>query len=196
MNQNCKSNLIEVSGFGTLRPFYLASTEVTQQEYFAVMGENPSESLGDSKPVHNVSIYDAMKYCNKLSKKEGLSPYYIFTDFQVICNKNSLGYRLPTPDEWVLAGGDLMNCRNLDDFAWYKKTGKKLMEVGQKLPNQYGLYDMLGNVSEWCWDDGIFSDYGGNFKNDKKFLLKFENNGHCGDLSYNRVGFRIAKSIL
>ncbi len=149
------------------RPFYLGVTEVTQGQYQAVMGENPSTFKGsDDLPVEKVSWLDAVKFCNKLSEREGRKPYYrIAGDTVTIAGGN--GYRLPTEAEWEYAcragrstrypSGDDEN--GLGEYAWYEKNSdSKTHPVGQKKRNEWGLYDMLGNVWEWCWD-GYTADY-------------------------------------
>ena len=146
------------------RPFYLGKHEVTQGEYQAVMGENPSEFKGsDHLPVESVSWLDAVMFCNMLSDRDGRKLYYrIDGDELVIAGGN--GYRLPTEAEWEYAcraghttlypfGDDVST---LDEHAWYERNSEgKTHAVGQKRPNAWGLCDMLGNVCEWCsdWED-------------------------------------------
>ena len=146
------------------KPFYLGTYPVTQREWKAVMGNNPSHFKGDDLPVENVSWYDVQEFIKKLSEKEG-------------GNK----YRLPSEAEWEYA------CRSgtttsysfgddeskLGDYAWYgDNSGRKTHNVGQKKPNPWGMYDMHGNVWEWIQDkfhgyykgapsNGSAWDYGG-----------------------------------
>ena len=139
------------------RAFLIGTTPVTQGEYEAVLGENPSTFEGDDHPVENVSWFDAVRFCNALSRAVGLDEAYI-VDGENVRWKGwaSGGYRLPTEAEWEYA------CRagtigerygDLDDIAWYcENSGNATHPVGLKQPNAWGLYDTLGNVHEWCWD--------------------------------------------
>ena len=157
------------------RPFYLGTYELTQAQYEAVMGENPSRFSAtgggkekvagqstDQHPVEQVSWVDAVRFCNKLSEREGMNPFYQIKgeDVSVPQWKGS-GYRLPTEAEWEYA------CRagsktwfsfgdeqaGLGEHGWFAgNAGSRHHPVGQLVPNGFGLYDMHGNVWEWCWD--------------------------------------------
>ena len=130
------------------KPFYMGMTEVTQAQYEAVMGKNPSNFKGGTYPVETVSWNDATEFCKKLSEK------------------TQQAVRLPTEAEWEYACragsktgfsfGDAESA--LGDYAWYHgNSGGTTHPVGQKKPNAWGLYDMHGNVWEWCAD--WYGDY-------------------------------------
>jgi formylglycine-generating enzyme required for sulfatase activity len=137
------------------RAYCMKATEVTQGEWQAVMGSNPShfKNCGANCPVEKVSWDDAVGYANALSRREGLPECYAGSTFAGLgCS----GYRLPTEAEWeyaARAGTTAATYGNLDSVAWYdKNSGSATHPVGQKQPNAWGLYDMLGNVLEWTGD--------------------------------------------
>ncbi|MCQ2610863.1 MAG: formylglycine-generating enzyme family protein [Treponema sp.] len=164
--------------------FKMSSTEITQDFYYDVMGNNPSvnKSLTELLPVENVSWFDAVAFCNKLSVLKGLTPVYSvngetditkwewvkeqyygeeakeYVNGEIIADQTASGFRLPTIEEWKYAakGGEDFRYAGSDDLnevAWYKENSDgKPHAVAQKKPNKYGLYDMTGNVCEWCWD--------------------------------------------
>jgi formylglycine-generating enzyme required for sulfatase activity len=139
--------------------FYMDKYLVTQEQYQRVMGENPSRWKADKNPVEQVRWSDAVKFCNERSHLEGLQPCYDLETWQ--CNFDANGYRLPTEAEWEYAcragtqtayffGSDHSK---LTDYAWFdKNSGRHPQPVGQKRPNPWGLYDICGNVWQWCND--------------------------------------------
>jgi formylglycine-generating enzyme required for sulfatase activity len=149
------------------RSFYLGKYPVTQLEYRKVLKTNPSEFKGGNLPVETVTWYDAVKYCNARSRKEGLSPAYTVNGETISWNRNASGYRLPTEAEWEYACRAGTTTRyytgNSADAAfkaaaWYDENSRnKTHPVGEKSPNAWGICDMMGNVWEWCWD--WYGDY-------------------------------------
>ena len=157
-------------------------TEVHQTLYKWVMGWNPSNFKGDDKPVESVSWYDAIYFCNALSIILRYTPVYSVngtTDVTkwnytphkgtsisgtITQNINADGYRLPTVEEWQYAAKGGQNytysgSNDIDEVAWYSGNSSHTYPVARKKPNGYGLYDMSGNVSEWCW--GVDPNYSG-----------------------------------
>ncbi|WP_307786209.1 formylglycine-generating enzyme family protein [Okeania sp. KiyG1] len=149
----------------TLQPFYMSKYPITQAQYQAIMGENPSDVEGENRPVECVSWYNATEFCQKLSQKTGKT------------------YRLPSESQWEYA------CRAgtttpfyfgetiTSELVNYNPKGEDLEEttdVGSFPPNAFGLYDMHGNVWEWCADDwhdnyeGAPTDGSAWLKNDEK----------------------------
>jgi formylglycine-generating enzyme required for sulfatase activity len=151
------------------RPFYVGVYPVTQREYMQLIKKNPSHFSGnDSDPVESVSWFDAIEFCNALSRKESLPLFYKIEGQTIeVADWNGTGYRLPTEAEWEYtcrAGTTTrysfgVSENALDQYAWYSAdSSSKPHPVGQKRPNSWGLHDMHGNVWEWCWD-GYDADY-------------------------------------
>ena len=140
------------------RGFLMGKYSVTQGQWKKVMGKNPSVcDYGDDYPVDGVNWFDAVEFCNRLSALSALKPAYRIIGDGVTWDRTASAYRLPTEAEWEYAarGGKDGEVRygSLGDVAWYDGNSEsKTHPVGKKRPNGFGLYDMLGNVWEWCWD--------------------------------------------
>lgn len=155
----------------TLNAFQIGATEITQGQYKAVTGVNPSTFTGDDNlPVTNVSADEALIFCNKLSEAAGMEPCYDPKTGK--CNFSKNGFRLPTEAEWEYAcragtrtqfsTGDTE--KDLDRAGWYiVNSGGRTHPVSQKKPNAWGIYDMHGNVFEFCYDGYDERYTGGNY---------------------------------
>ena len=191
-----------------IQPFLLAKYAVTMKLYDAITNSTLNNFDENHKPVVNISWNDAISFCNVLSKKAGLKEYYSISDGgQIVkCNLGSNGYRLPSEAEWQYACKASTNgytYGKLHDIAWYNENSNgEIHDVGQKEPNAWGLYDMLGNVWEWCYDlydETVYGSYrifrGGSWA---------ETARGCGATCRRRshptfhiddLGFRLARSI-
>jgi len=184
----------------TLSSFYIAKYPVTQKQWMALMGENPSVYKGDDMPVNNITWHKTQYFINYLNE---------------ITGKN---YRLPTEAEWEFAarGGNksegyrYSGSDNLDEVAWFLDNSEgKLHPVGKKKPNELGIYDMSGNIREWCSD---WHDYyldipqinptgpekgryhltrGGYFNTNNHFCIVWARNAVLHDPVFFTFGFRL-----
>jgi formylglycine-generating enzyme len=143
----------------TVQAFYIDKYPVTQELYETMLGVNPSKRKEPKNPVERTQWTEAVRFCNKCSEIDGLTPCYDLAAWE--CNFNANGYRLPTEAEWEYAcraGSSAKYCfgdaeSDLANYAWLKPHSQgKPHPVGEKQPNSWGLYDMHGNVWQWCND--------------------------------------------
>ncbi len=191
-----------------IQPFELSKYLVTQELYLQVMSVNPSVYAGANKPVENVSWYDAILFCNALSVIDGLESYYsIDLDSESVeLNQTVKGYRLPTDAEWEYscrAGSRAVQYGDIEDIAWFEGNSENITHnVGLKEPNDFGLFDMLGNVWEWCWDlydPEVYGSYrvfrGGGWYDSSRGCLASNRRRSHPTYKVDDLGFRIARAI-
>ena len=189
-----------------LKPFYMGKYQVTQAEWKAVMKRNPSQFMGDDLPVENVTWDEVQEFCKKLSRN---------TD---------RAYRLPSEAEWeyaARAGSEGDFCFGddeslLGDYAWYGESNGQTHPVGSKKPNKWGLYDVHGNVLEWC-EDGYHGNYdrapddgkpwessvlaaarvvrGGSWRLNAVYCRSAYRDWNTPGVRYNGVGFRLSRTL-
>lgn len=177
----CYENEVFVSGNNEISSFYIQKYNTTVEEYNYFLKETGEKTNYNDdtwqyadKPLYeiitnekcavaNISFLEVVKYANWLSKIKNLQEVYLITeDGKIEWNKNAKGYRLPTCKEWEWAakGGNLSKgykypgSNNLDEVSWYRNNSGDVIHIpGMKKPNELGIYDMFGNVGEWCWDE-------------------------------------------
>ena len=205
----------------TVAPFLLSKHEVSQKEFSKVMNVNPTNVKGDSLPVSTVTWYDAVLYCNARSKAEGRDTVYTYSsvrgfpgngvidlpDFSIDSAAN--GYYLPTKQQWEFAAragsqeqffwGDDETADSVGQYVVYTgNSGGKINTVTSKKPNGFGLYDMLGNVSEWTESrhgvhTGYFVHKGGAYNSAPYALsLSSDETGLVQSAKFGTIGFRVA----
>lgn len=191
-----------------IETFLLLKYPVTQDLYFEVTNESPSTFVGNLHPVETVTFKDAVGFCNKLSAQNGLTACYVVHEQsgEITFEKTANGFRLPTEAEWEYAckaGTTGIRYGELELIAWYKDNSEnETHSVGQKQPNAWGLYDMLGNVWEWCsdlYDTEVYGSYrifrGGGFCDvERSIMATTRRRSHPLKFKIDDLGFRIAKN--
>lgn len=188
--------------------FLLAPVPVTKALYYSIVQKTGEPNARPLAPVVNVSWNDAVSFCNLLSLHSGLKEYYSASDEgeSVVCNWGADGYRLPTEAEWQYAckaGSTGYRYGELDEIAWYHENAEGMVhEVGKKLPNAWGLYDMLGNVWEWCWDqydENVYGPYrvfrGGSWAEEARGCGATCRRRSHPTFRIDDLGFRLARSL-
>jgi formylglycine-generating enzyme required for sulfatase activity len=190
--------------------FRLAPYPVTRELYRAVRGEAPASSAGPRTPVTEASWKEAVRFCNLLSQATGLESCYSIGDDpdgqDVVCDWEADGYRLPSEAEWEYAcraGTSGVRYGELDEIAWYRgNSGGEVHDVATKAPNAWGLYDMIGNVWEWCWDvydPRVYGPYrvfrgGGGYDGPRGCRASCRRKSHP-TFRIDDLGFRLARSL-
>ena len=190
-----------------INPFLLGKFPVTQEMYLEITNEDPSTIKGNRHPVETITWKEAITFCNNLSIKTGLNPCYQQKDNETITfDITADGFRLPTEAEWEYAcKAQTQGIRygELKNIAWYKENSEKLSHiVGQKEPNSWGLYDMLGNVWEWCsdiYDETVYGSYrilrgGGWADEERSVMATTRRRSHPLKFKIDDLGFRIARN--
>lgn len=182
-------------------PFAIAEHLVTVDLYTRVAGGPDAR-----RPVTDISWFDAVRFCNALSVRDGLRPAYAVDGEDVTWDRSADGFRLPTDAEWehaCRAGTGGPRYGPLDDVAWYRgNSGERIHDVGAKAPNPWGLSDVLGNAWEWCWDlydPEVYGSYrvlrgGGWFDEHWSCRASVRRRSHP-TLRIDDVGFRLARTL-
>jgi len=211
-----------------VKSFYIAQYMVTQKEYYSIMKHEMPLVENENLPIYGISWFEAIEFCNKLSIKHELEPVYtifydrikqqeesfIIYEWNVVhWNKKANGYRLPTNTEWECAiradtrtpyyTGDTISINNANFNLYYPELGKTvIMPVGSYAPNPWGLYDMAGNVWEWCWDWSEISATssgkvirGGSFSSPVINLRSAAGSTAPIDNKNSNISFRLVRSV-
>ncbi|MFE6237545.1 formylglycine-generating enzyme family protein [Cellulosimicrobium sp. NPDC057862] len=198
-----------------LEPFHVARTPVTVGHHRAVLDADPlrprpggdPSAVDDDVPVHGVTWFEAVRWCNAASRVAGLDPAYRVEGRDVRWDVRSAGYRLPTEAEWehaCRAGTSGPRYGPVGDVAWTADDdvdGPR--PVATRLPNAFGVHDMLGNVWEWCWDYADTARYGeyrslrGGGWADRPWSVRAGvRRGSAPDARIEDVGLRVARGAV
>jgi formylglycine-generating enzyme required for sulfatase activity len=158
MGSISSSDEMPVHEVNITRSFLISQYEIDQRTYISIMNENPSSIIDRRLPVDSLKWLDAVKFCNALSNIQGLDSCYKITGEEVTWVDTANGWRLPTEAEWEYAcragtDTDYAGTGVLDEMGWFNEnSGFILHPSGFKTANDFGIYDMHGNLWEWCWD--------------------------------------------
>jgi formylglycine-generating enzyme required for sulfatase activity len=190
-----------------IQQFQISKFLITQKQYSSITEKRPFYFKGDGKPAETISWYDAITFCNLLSIRMGLRECYSITQngMNVEYIPGTDGFRLPLEAEWEYAcraGNANARYGELDRISWYKGNSYgETQEVGKKEPNEWGLYDMLGNVWEWCWDvydETVYGSYrvfrGGGWCDEDRGCLASNRRRSHPTFRIDDLGFRIART--
>lgn len=192
-----------------IQSFYISKYVITQEVFSAIVDYNPSTFTGNRRPVETVTWLDCVNFCNALSHLFDLMPFYEIDSLNslVIKQENSDGFRLPTDAEWEYAckaGSSSPQYDDINKIAWYKNNSNGTTQnIGLKKPNHWGLYDMLGNIWEWCSDiynEDTYGSYriirGGGWNDDERGCLATNRRrSHPTAYKIDDLGFRIARNV-
>ncbi|MEK8126705.1 SUMF1/EgtB/PvdO family nonheme iron enzyme [Paenibacillus filicis] len=203
-----RDDRIKATWTAQVHAFMLAPVPVTKALYDSIMHKSVEPQDESQTPVVDVSWHDAILFCNLLSRQAGLKVCYSVSEDgeRVVCNAEADGYRLPTEAEWQYAckaGTTGYRYGELDDIAWYHENAEgRVQEVGRKQPNAWGLYDMLGNVWEWCWDlydANVYGSYrifrGGSWAEEARGCGATCRRRSHPTFRIDDLGFRLARSL-
>jgi formylglycine-generating enzyme required for sulfatase activity len=203
-----KNNLGFVEEHYEINPFYISKFPVTVQLYSTVTGHKMSDKSQSSLPLTDVSWFEAVSFCNSLSRRLHLDEYYIIDcDYKAVSpNHGSKGFRLPAETEWQLAckGGDgRFQYGDINEICWHSgNSGLQIQEPGLKAPNAFGLYDMIGNVWEWCedfFDRDEYDSYrvfrGGSYAEKPHVCGATTRRKSHPEYRAEDLGFRLARSV-